>query len=106
MPSYARAVDDNQAERAADFRSLGWQVWTTHQHAAYTPGWWDLTCLRRGRWLCVEVKVPGQQRALTAAEEAMRELVKWHGGEYHVVSTTEDVLRVSEGSSNEQGGKR
>lgn len=104
MPGYGRRKDANHDAIAEAFRALGWQVWDTYQHAAYTPGWPDLICLRRGRVLFVEVKTPGE--ALTDAEGFLRDTVLWHHGEYHVVSTSEEavaVIRMSEEMRKETG---
>lgn len=101
MPSYVRREDANQEELADVLRQLGWCVWEMHQVAAYVAGWPDLVCLRRGRWMMVEVKRVGQEQELRPSQCAMRALVEWHGGEYYVVSSPDDVMLISEVQNDE-----
>lgn len=93
MPSYQRRRDDNHAEIAEALRRCGWYVVDT-SNCPSAPGMADLTCIRRGRVMLVEVKArAGRQRDRQRILQALWEQV---GGEYVVVRDMGDVERVSE----------
>jgi len=97
MPRRDAKKDANHTELAAVFSDLLWQVWHTYQVAQFIPGWSDLICLRRGRVLWIEIK--SANGTLTEAEAEMRDKVLANHGEYHIVRSVDDVVRISEGDT-------
>lgn len=70
-------------------RTLGWDV-TYHMAGPLSrKGYPDLTALRDGRVVFIEVKTA--KGRLSGHQQAVREAIEGHGGEYRVVRCLEDV---------------
>jgi hypothetical protein len=83
--------DANHDELSDAARALGWYVVDTYQFAQYVAGWPDAVWARRGRTVLAEYKVG---RAQLTNDEGLF-AATWPG-EYAVVRTVDDVLRVTE----------
>ena len=83
--TYARSVDQNQAEIVADLRRMGYQVAITSRLGEGKP---DIMVADENRQVWVEVKMPGKK--LTEDEIAFHEV--WPKNLRIVAYCTEDVL--------------
>lgn len=78
-----------------DFLELGgWLVVRHHQTLGSHRGFPDLTALKDGRTVYIEVKTA--RGRLSAAQLSFREAVVAHGGEYIVARSVSDVQHLCE----------
>lgn len=78
----ARRRDANEPEIVDALETIGVQVWRVSE-----SGLADLLTFRAGRWLPIEVKMPGGK--LTPAQIAVRRTAP-----YHVVETVAEALAL------------
>ena len=86
-------VDKNQADIVACFRKLGWYVKHVHDVKAMC----DIMILKHGRVVAVEIKdgrKPPSKRKLSPGEEQFRDAWVINGGEWWLVETLDDVLKL------------
>lgn len=94
--SFRRAAktDTNQTEIVALFRKLGWSVLIVSQ----LKNCCDIFAAKSGRTIAVEIKdgnKPPSARKLTGGELEFK--YSWQG-EWQLVESTEDVIRINNGS--------
>lgn len=85
MPLWARKKDAVHAEVVQALKACGWSVVETWR----APECPDLFASKAGRTIAVEVKT--RARSLTAQQSDFKGT--WQG-EYHVLTSVEDVLRL------------
>ena len=88
MPRFARKKDGTHEAIANAFRQAGWSVIDTYR----APECPDFFAAHGGRTVAVEVKSRGGK--LTPAQERFRDT--WPG-EYYVISTPAEALRILRG---------
>ena len=87
-------VDKNQKSIVRTFRSLGWYVLHTNSLKKAC----DLIVVRKGRVVAVEIKdgsKPPSKRKLSSGEEEFRTLWEAGGGEWALIESLDDVLRLN-----------
>ena len=89
MTRYAKRTDANHAEIRDALRQMGFSVRDT---SGIGNGYPDLTVTARaGRKVFLEIKVPGEERRLTAKEREWQAILS---PDYHVVTTVEEAMAV------------
>lgn len=86
-------TDGNHAEIRDALRRHGWLV---HDSSRYGSGYFDLTCVKGGRVVFVEVKdgaKPPSARKLTEDEIEIHRRFKAYGAEVVVVETLADLAQ-------------
>lgn len=69
-----------------------WYVYRNHQSLGSHKGLSDLTAIKGGRVIWVEIKRPGGK--LSDWQKAFRDEIQVHGGEYYCVYCLEDIARL------------
>ena len=90
---------DIQAQVRQVLTLCGWYVFRHHQSLGSHRGLSDLTAIKCGRTVWIEMKTP--KGKLSAHQETFRDAVEAAGGEYRVVRCLEDIadlLNAREGS--------
>jgi Holliday junction resolvase len=89
-----RRERDILAEIRKALVAAGWFVYRNHQSLGSHPGLADLTAVRDGRVVWIEVKRPGGR--LSKDQEKFAEEIRRHGGRYVVASSVEEALAAVE----------
>jgi hypothetical protein len=89
--TYAKRVDANQAKLVAFLRMAGAMVFDLHRVGSGFP---DLFVCYRGKMFIPEVKADGG--TMTEDEEMFKAELEYHGGEYWILTTIQDCMKMLE----------
>ena len=98
-------IDKNQPEIVKAFRKLGWYVKPVHDVKQMC----DILVCKTGRVIAIEIKdgsKPPSKRKLSEGEDAFREAWLNAGGEWLLIESVEDVLKIAPVSHHTSGGRR
>ena len=74
-------------------RAAGWYTLRMQQGLGCEKGLSDLVCIRKGRVVFCEIKTPTGR--LSDWQQAFEQAIANAGGEYHVLRSFEDAVRMS-----------
>jgi hypothetical protein len=89
--TYAKRVDENQPKIVAFLVAAGAMVFHLHRVGEGFP---DLFVCYHGKLFIPEIKAPGGK--LTPAEKKFKEELEYHGGEYWILTTIQDCMKMLE----------
>ena len=97
MPNRRGEPTENEIQSAIReyLRMRGWYVIRIQQGMGAHRGLSDLIAVKDGRVVFAEIKTP--RGRLSEYQERFREEIAAHGGEYAVLRSVEDAMRLEEG---------